>query len=176
MSSQNDESSSIDGESENDGYEPQAKKRKLFLSDATRAETYLVMTGRVHLSMISWISSLHRGARDIMPLHVHDIAADICTRGTSQRRYAPVKLVEVPERFRARWLSANKMKAAGQPLLANFQAVSHTEPIYATLCGSHFVYPPMREWNIRIRMLKAIPVMSHPRQLRARRRQSGTLM
>ena len=139
MSSQNDVSSSIDGESENDGYEPQAKKRKLFLSDATRAETYLVMTGRVHLSMISWMRPLHRGARDIMPEHVHEIAAKICTIGTSQRLYAPVKLVEVPERFRARWASANQMKAATNPLLANFQAVSHTEPMYATLRGSHFV-------------------------------------
>ena len=74
-----------------------------------------------------------------MPFHVHDVAYDVCTEGTSKRRYGQVRLVEVPETVRNSWLSANQKKATMNPFLANFQAMSHTGPVYATLCCSHFV-------------------------------------
>ena len=74
-----------------------------------------------------------------MQFAVHDVAYDVCDRGTSKRRYVHVRLVEVPENVMASWLSANKRKATMNPFLANFQAMSHTGPVYAALCCTHFV-------------------------------------
>ena len=74
-----------------------------------------------------------------MPFHVHDVALDICSKGTSKRRYGQVRLVEVPETVMKSWLSAIQKKARMNPFLANFQAMSHTGPLYATLNCTHFV-------------------------------------
>ena len=74
-----------------------------------------------------------------MPFHVHDVAYDICTKGTSKRRYGQVRLVEVPENFMKSWLSVNQREATMNPFLANFQAMSHTETVYAALRCTHFV-------------------------------------
>ena len=135
MSSPNDDSSSTAK-----GYEPQAKKQKTLRSEAARAETYLApnQLGRVPLNKISWHPD-NRGGQGIMPLHVHDVALDICTRGTSKRQYDQVRMVEVPENVMKQWLSDNQKKSTLNPLLASFQAMSHTGPLYATLCRTHFV-------------------------------------
>ena len=129
-----------DSSSNANGYEPQAKKQTLLISEVDRAEQYLApnQPGRVHLSKISWYHD-NRGGQGILPFHVHDIAYDICMRGTSKRRYGQVRLVEVPEKVIASLLSANHRKTTLNPLLANFQAMSHTGPVYATLCCTHFV-------------------------------------
>ena len=135
MSSPKDASSSTAS-----GYEPQAKKQKLLLSEVDRAEQYLApnQPGRVQLSKTSWYHA-NRGGQGIMPFHVHDVAYDICTKGTSKRRYGQVRLVEVPENFMKSWLSVNQREATMNPFLANFQAMSHTGPVYATLFCIHFV-------------------------------------
>ena len=73
-----------------------------------------------------------------MPLHAHDVAFDICENGTSMRRYQHVKLVEVPEEMVQEWLATNMQKAKLNPQLADFAAMSHTEPYYASLNGTHF--------------------------------------
>ena len=75
----------------------------------------------------------------MMPMHSHDVANDICSKGTSKRRYGQVRLVEVPETVRKSWLSTNQKKATMNPFLANFQAMSHSGPMYATLNCIHFV-------------------------------------
>ena len=74
-----------------------------------------------------------------MPLHTHDVARDISHKGTSKRRYNVVRLVQVPEKEVKALLAANARKAKMSPLLASFQAMSHTDPLYATLCCTHFV-------------------------------------
>ena len=74
-----------------------------------------------------------------MPKHAHDIAQDVCNHGTSKRRYNQVRLVEVPEDKVKDWLAANKEKAKMNPLLADFAAMSHTGPYYASIGGTHFV-------------------------------------
>ena len=105
----------------------------MLLSGADRAEQYLApkQPGRVHLSKISWYHD-NRGGQGVLPFHVHDIAKGICTEGTSKRRYGTVRLVEVPEEAIASWLAANQKKAALNPFLADFKAMSHTGPLYAT--------------------------------------------
>ena len=74
-----------------------------------------------------------------MPFHAHEVAKDISCKGTSKRRYTLVRLVQVPEKEVKGLLATNARKANTNPLLANFQAMSHTGPLYATLCCSHFV-------------------------------------
>jgi len=122
------------------GYEPQAKKQKTLRLEAARAETYLApnQPGRVPLNKVSWHPH-NRGGQGIIPFHVHNLAHAICTRGTSRRQYNQVRMVEVPEHVVKQWLSANHHKSTLNPLLASFQAMSHTGPLYATLCRTHFV-------------------------------------
>ena len=76
-----------------------------------------------------------------MPLHAHYVALDICENGTSKRRYKEVKLVEVPEDKVKDWLATNMLANEPHwlPLLADFAAMSHTGPYYASLNGRHFV-------------------------------------
>ena len=122
------------------GDEPQKKKQKLLLAEADRAEQYQITNqpGRVHLNRISWHHS-NRGGQGILPLHVHNVAYDICTKGTSVRRYGHVRLVEVPEDVRQTWLSDNQKKAKLNPLMASVKAMSHTGTVYAALRCTHFV-------------------------------------
>ena len=75
----------------------------------------------------------------VVPLHAHVVAQDICENGTSKRRYDPEKLVEVPESTKAVWLATCRRKANSNPLLANFEAMSHTGRLYACLKCTHFV-------------------------------------
>ena len=93
---------------------------------------------KMPLNKISWHPD-NRGGQGIMPFHVHDGALDICTRGTSKRRYNQVRMVEVPKHIMKKWLFDNEKKAEMNPLLASFQAMSHTRPVYATLVRTHFV-------------------------------------
>ena len=76
-----------------------------------------------------------------MPLKAHYVAEDICENGTSKRRYKEVKLVEVPEDKVKDWLATNMLANEPHwlPLLADFAAMSHTGPYYASLNGTHFV-------------------------------------
>ena len=122
------------------GDEPPAKKPKLLLVDADRAEGFVIndQPGRVNLYKITWCPD-NRGGQGILPLHAQDIANNITEDGTSRRRYGKVRLVEVPEHLRAEVLAANKKKAGMNPFLADFRAMSHTGPLYATLCCTHFV-------------------------------------
>ena len=118
------------------GYQPQAEKQKLLVSDAARAEEYIRphLSGRVRLENISFLCG-----QGIFAAHAHDIAEDVCTNGTSKRRCNHVKLVEVPEDKVEKWLAANKKKAERIPRLADFAAMSHTGPYYAAVGGRHFV-------------------------------------
>ena len=50
-----------------------------------------------------------------------------------------IKLVRVPANVADKWLAANRAKAALNPLLAKFEAMSPTGPYYAALNGTHFV-------------------------------------
>ena len=94
-------SSSKDTSSSNgDGYEPPPKKLKATMIEAAdRADKYLspAQPGRVDLSRIYWYPA-NRGGQGILPLHTHDIAKNISTKGTSKRRYGKVRLVVVPEK------------------------------------------------------------------------------
>ena len=77
--------------SDANGSEPQAKKQKIMLVDANRAETFVLpnQPGRVPLNMISWHGA-NRGYLGILPVHAHSLAVSISTRGTSLRRYNEV--------------------------------------------------------------------------------------
>ena len=107
---------------------------------ARRAEKYISpnQPGRVLLSKISWH---HRncGGQGILPSNGQHVAFEICEKGNSKRRHKEVILVEVPEDRVTDWLAANKEKAKMNPLLADFAAMSHTGPYYASLNGTHFV-------------------------------------
>ena len=94
------------------GYAPQAKRQRMMVSDADKAETHKVATqpGRVKLGQISCYGR-NRGGQGILPLHAHDVAFDICENLTSIRRYQHVKLVEVPEEMVQEWLATNMQKA-----------------------------------------------------------------
>ena len=122
------------------GYEPQAKRQKLMLADADRAQKHLdpIQPDRVLLEKISWCLK-NRGGQGILPLHAHDVAEDICENGTSVRRTPHVKLIEMPDGMVESWLETNRKKAKMSPLLADFSAMSHTGPYYATLGGTHYV-------------------------------------
>ena len=108
--------------------------------DADRADGFIIANqpGRVRLERISWYHD-NRGTQGVLPMHAHDIALDISKNGTSRRRYGTVRLIEVPEKFSEGWLKENRKKAASNPLLANFAAMSHRGPYYAALGCTHFV-------------------------------------
>ena len=72
-------------------------------------------------------------------MHAHDIALSISRNGTSRRRYKAVRLIEVPEGLVTWVLSENNKTTASNPLLSNFEAMSHTGPLYATVGCTHFV-------------------------------------
>ena len=99
------------------GCEPTPKKQKTLLSEADRGQEYIkgVQPMRMPLEKISW-HPMNRGGQEIMPFHVHEVGLDICTKGTSARRYGAVRLVEVPESEKAAWLLANKTKTKQNPL------------------------------------------------------------
>ena len=71
-----------------------------------------------------------------MPIHVHDIALDIVTEGTSLRRYDTVRCVVVPEECRAEWLAANTKKTKQNSLLPS---CTTNKMWLATLKCTHFV-------------------------------------
>ena len=123
------------------GYEPQPTEQGIF-SDADRAATYVSahQPGRVKLTNISWYRHFRSAGQGLLPGHMHDIAKDICLNGTSKRRYNVVKVVEVPEHATASWLTGNAEISAMNPLMADFQAMSHTTgQLYAALRRVHFV-------------------------------------
>ena len=122
------------------GYEPPKKKQKMLLPDADMADKYLITNqpGRVPLNRIIMHPN-NRICLGILPLRVHDLARDICMKGTSKRYYNHVRLVEVPEAVMQMWLSDNQKKAKLNPLLADFKAMSHTGTVYAALRCTHFV-------------------------------------
>ena len=121
------------------GDQPPAKKTKHLHDEADRAEQYLKASqpGRVSLNRIYWHPH-NRGGQGIMPLHVHDVAMNICTKGTSMRRYGRVRLVEVPEAVKDSWLEGVRKKVRMNPLLAKLPAISHSGPWYANLSCTHF--------------------------------------
>ena len=120
------------------GYALQQKKQRMLEVDAEKADSYLVeeQPGRVPLDCIKW-HPMNRGGR-IMPMHVHMVAEEIVTNGTSLRRYSPVKLVEVPEDEEKNWLKLIKHKTSLNTLLPTMARFSPTGPYYATLDHSHF--------------------------------------
>ena len=112
----------------------------MLVSEADCAEKHVspIQPGRVVLNRISWHEE-NRGGQGIMPFHAQDIAKDLSKNGTSKRRYRQVRLVEVPEKFIKSWLSAIRRKAKLNTLLAHYEAMSQTGPLYATLRCTHFV-------------------------------------
>ena len=80
------------------GYAPQPKKQKMMAVQADNADSYLLkkQPGRLPLGCMKW-HPINRGHSGIMPMHVHDVAFEIVTKGASLRRYGSVKLVEVAE-------------------------------------------------------------------------------
>ena len=116
------------------------KKQKLELSEANRSEQYLLQNqpGRVAVSKIGFFER-NRGGHGVLPFHSHAIAKNICTKGTSKRRYKKVRLVVVPEKAKKAWLAMNLKKAKMNALLPEFKAMSHSGPVYANLICTHFV-------------------------------------
>ena len=92
---------------------------------ADRADTYLNnrQPGRVPLGMITW-HPLNRGG-----YHCHDVALDVTEHGTSKRQYNQVRLVEVPDSAIPEVLAENREKADLDPLLSNFDAIRHNNPV-----------------------------------------------
>ena len=117
----------------------QENRQKLMVFDADRAEKHIHpnQPGRVKLGQISWHDCSCSALR--LQLHAQDIAFDVVTHGTSKRRYQHVKLVEMPENRVKDWLALNKMKPEMNPTLADFEAMSHTGPYYASLGRTGFV-------------------------------------
>ena len=81
---------------------------------------------------------MNRGHSGITPMHVHDLANEIVTKGTSLRRYGSVKLVEVPEGDQNEWLKVIKQKTSLNTLLPTMVRFSPTGPYYANLDHTHF--------------------------------------
>ena len=121
------------------GYEPQHKKQKMRAAQADKADWYLVkkQPGRLPLDCMKW-HPMNRGHSGIMPTHVHDVAHEIVTHGTSLRRYCSVKVVEVPEGDRNEWLKVIKQKTSLNTLLPTMIRFSPTGPYYANLDHTHF--------------------------------------
>ena len=71
-------------------------------------------------------------------MHVHEIAEEIVTQGTSLRRYGSVKVVEVPEGDQNEWLKVIKHKMSLNTLLPTMIRFSPTGPYYANLDHTHF--------------------------------------
>ena len=101
------------------GYEPTPKKHKSLILQADQAQDYheIVQPGRVPIHEIGFLL-MNRGGQRIMPLHVHDVASDVVSNGTSRRRYDVVRLVKVPDQEKDKWLCANIQKARQNSLLA----------------------------------------------------------
>ena len=112
------------------GYSPHTKKRKMNLSLACIADTYIKchQPGRVPLTNITWHHS-NRGGHGILQYHCHDVALDVIQMGTSKRRYNQVRLVEVPDSAIPEVLAENREKADLDPLLSNFDAIRHNNPV-----------------------------------------------
>ena len=124
------------------GYAPQHKKSKMMAVQADKADSYLLkkQPGRLHLGCMKW-HSIHRGHSGIMPMHVHVVAHEIVTMGTSLRRYGSVKLVEVPEGVVENWLKLIKHKTSLNTLLPTMVRFSPTGPYYANLDHSFLRRP-----------------------------------
>ena len=98
--------------------QPPSKKQRALIGEADRDQQYASpnQLGRVQLKEIGFHEG-NRGGQGVLPLHTHTIVWDICTKGTSSRRYGPVYLVEVPEDAKEKWLLANKRKWKENELL-----------------------------------------------------------
>ena len=63
-------------------------KAKTNMEEADRAQAFLLpareQPGRIHLGKIGF-AVVNRGGQGILPMHVHSVAQDICTNGTSKR-------------------------------------------------------------------------------------------
>ena len=92
----------------------------MFAADRVEACMINSQPERVHLSKIKW-QPANRGWQGILPMHVHAIAHDIVTQGTSTRRYKSVELIEAPK-----------------PMLPHLKTMSTTGPFYANLSNTHF--------------------------------------
>ena len=125
--------------SSGNGYEPQHKKQKMLAAQADKADKYLLKKHpeRLPLDCMKWHTS-NRGHSGIMPMHVHELAEEIVTQGTSLRRYGSVKLVVVPEGDQNEWLKVIKQKTSLNTLLPTMIRFSPTGPYYANLDHTHF--------------------------------------
>ena len=89
------------------------------MEEADRAQAFLLpareQPGRIHLGKIGF-AVVNRGGQGILPMHVHSVAQDICTNGTSKRRYNVVLLVVVPQKELQAWRAANILKSREHPL------------------------------------------------------------
>ena len=65
---------------------------------------------------------------------VHRICEDVITNKTSESRYAPCKVIRVPEKARAEWRRINREKADDEPLLPAYS----DQMEYAMLSQTHF--------------------------------------
>ena len=117
--------------------QPPCKKQRALVGEVDRAQQYLSPTqpGRVQLLEIGFHPG-NRGGQGILPLHTHTIAVDICTNGTSSRRYGAVLLVQVRDELLPQWLLANTRKRKCNFLLARVD----TKLMWlATIKNTHFV-------------------------------------
>ena len=92
-----------------------AKKAKTIMEEADRAQEFLLPSreqpGRVGLGEIGF-AIVNRGGQGILPMHVHSVAHDICTNGTSKRRHNVVLLLVVPQKELQAWRAANSLNLA----------------------------------------------------------------
>ena len=105
-----------------------AKKVKTNMEEADRAQSYLLpareQPGRVLLGKMGFAGK-NRGGQGILPMHVHSVALDVCTNGTSKRRYNVVLLVVVPQKELQAWRAENAFKMSSKSTLSEVQRQGH---------------------------------------------------
>ena len=120
------------------GSEPtKAKRAKTTMSEADRASDFQLgsQPGRLVMHLLGFLPD-NRGGQGILPMHAHSIACEISDKGTSERRYNPVRVVQVPKSHLAAWRLANKRKKRQNPLLAQ---IGDDQMEFACLQCTHVV-------------------------------------
>ena len=116
---------------------PRGVKRKSLCTINDQAEKMLCKSqpGRAALDHIG-MNVLNRGGHGVISFHLHrNVLPDVLENGTIADRYAPVRLVEVPQASLDKWRQENKRRC-DDPLMPKFSP----EMKYCLLTKHHFVH------------------------------------
>ena len=116
---------------------PRGVKRKSLCTINDQAEKMLCKSqpGRAALDHIG-MHALNRGGHGVISFHLHrNVLPDVLENGTIADRYAPVRLVEVPQASLDKWRQENKRRC-DDPLMPKFSP----EMKYCLLTKHHFVH------------------------------------